>query len=162
MAQIKPNGLRLATQNLARQGLAVFCPLQQASRRIRGQIRSVTKPVFPGYLFVSLAPAGGEMRAASYTRGVARLVTLDESGPKAVPDALIEELQARCTPEGILGPPEADQLDVGDRVWVTDGPLAGQVSRIIALAPEARIWLLLDLMGRQTRVAVKREAVRRD
>ncbi|MGR3592222.1 MAG: transcription termination/antitermination protein NusG [Limimaricola soesokkakensis] len=161
VAQIKPNGLQLATRNLERQGLEVFCPLQRVDRRSRGRTRSVTVPFFPGYFFVALAPAGGEMRAASHTRGVARLVTVGASGPEPVPDVLIAALKGRCSPEGVVQPPEPKNFEVGEQVRVTDGPLVGQVSRIVALAPEERIWMLLDLMGRETRVAVKRGDVER-
>lgn len=161
VAQLKPNGLQLARRNLERQGLEVFCPLQRVERRRGHRVSSVLVPFFPGYVFVALAPAGGEMRAASHTRGVARLVALGPEGPQPVPAALIAALRASCSPDGILQPPGPEAYEVGEAVRVTAGPLAGQVSRIVALAPEDRIWMLLDLMGRETRVAVKRSDVKR-
>ena len=161
VAQLKPSGLQLATRNLERQKFAVFCPMQLVDRRRGSRVTSVAEPFFPGYLFVALAPAGGEMRAASNTRGVARLVTIGAQGPQPVQNALIAALQSQCSPEGIMQPPEVESFEVGEEVQVTAGPLAGQVSRIVALAPEDRIWMLLDLMGRETRVAVKRKDVTR-
>ncbi len=161
VAQLKPSGLQLATRNLERQKFAVFCPLQLVDRRRGSRVTSVAEPFFPGYLFVALAPAGDEMRAANHTRGVARLVTVGTRGPQPVPAALIAALKARCSPEGVVQPPQVESFEIGEEVQVTEGPLAGQVSRIVALAPEERIWMLLDLMGRATRVAVKRSDVTR-
>ncbi|SDF37566.1 transcription termination/antitermination protein NusG [Limimaricola pyoseonensis] len=160
IAQLKPNGLRLARQNLGRQGFDVFCPLQELTRTLRNKPQRVQTPLFPGYFFVSLAR--GDWRAVNNTRGVSRLVALDEAGPRPVPGALIEALRDRCDEEGVIRPAAAPEaFEIGERVEVTHGPLAGFVSRVEALAPEQRIWVLLELMGRETRVMLRPEDLRR-
>ncbi|WPY96352.1 transcriptional activator RfaH (plasmid) [Limimaricola variabilis] len=159
VAQLKPNGLQLATRNLERQGFPVFCPLHKVTRVVRGRTTQRPAPLFPGYFFVSLAPARGDWRAVNNTRGVSRLVALDDSGPKRVPEALIEGLRARCSEDGMLLPPK--EFEIGDSVELTAGPLAGFVSQVEALAPDQRIWVLLELLGRPTRVMVNPEDLRR-
>lgn len=159
VVQLKPNGLRLAKQNLIRQGIDVFCPLQETLRRRQGKVVSVRTLLFPGYAFVALTPDRGEWHAVNNTRGVLRLVILEASKPRPAPEALIEALQMRCSVEGVLLPETS--LEIGETVRLVRGPMAGQISRIEALAPEQRIWVLLDLMGRATRVAVKAEDVER-
>lgn len=158
VAQLKPNGLQLARRNLGRQGFEIFCPMQHRTRRVRGREIPAVLPLFPGYFFVALDPARGDWRHVNNTRGVARLITLDDTGPRPVPPALIDGLRARCDAEGVLLPPKS--FEIGDPVEVTSGPLAGFVSRVDTLDPDRRIWVLLELMGRATRVAVPAEHLR--
>lgn len=59
----------------------------------------------------------------------------------------------------MLLPPK--EFEIGDSVRLTAGPLAGFVSQVEALAPDQRIWVLLELLGRPTRVMVNPEDLRR-
>ena len=72
--------------------------------------------------------------------------------PTAVPQDLISQLMLRCDDAGILLPPEL--LNPGDLVTVTTGPLNSFVAEVEKLAADRRVWVLLEIMGRQTRVAV--------
>lgn len=56
-AQLKPNGLKRAEENLTRQGFETFCPKRLEGRLQGGQYRPRERPLFPGYLFVSLNQA---------------------------------------------------------------------------------------------------------
>lgn len=159
VAQLKPNGLRLATRNLERQGFAVFCPQKEEPRRVRGKLAPVRVPLFPGYLFVSVFPERGNWRLVNNTRGISRLVVLDGSGPRPVPEELIEALRMRCSDEDVLLPP--DDIAAGEAVRLTGGPFAGYVSRVEDLAPDRRVWVLLELMGRATRVKIDMADVER-
>jgi transcriptional antiterminator RfaH len=48
----------------------------------------------------------------------------------------------------------------GDRVTFAQGPFANFVATIESLAPDRRVWVLLDLMGQQARVAVQTDQIR--
>ena len=149
LVQVKPNGYRLAERNLLRQGFACFQPMARATERRGAQFRPVSRPLFPGYLFVAFDPARAPWRKINSTAGVARLLSLGNV-PQEVPTGLVAELRARLDAEGhvIL----ADNLEVGDRVEIQSGPFAGFLGEVARLAPEARAHLLVDLMGRQARV----------
>jgi transcriptional antiterminator RfaH len=157
VAQLKPNGLALAERNLARQGIAHFSPWQIETRRRRGRLADVRRPLFPGYIFVRFAPEAGLWRAVNATRGLTRLVQTDPRRPTPLPDALVEGLLARCDAEGRLA--AAPELAEGDRVRVIAGPFADLVGRIETLEEGERIRVMLDLMGREVRTRIGAEAV---
>jgi len=50
-------------------------------------------------------------------------------------------------------------LNPGDAVRLASGPFADFVATVEMIAPDRRIWVLLDLMGRTARVAVEAETL---
>ena len=158
LVQVKPNGYRLAERNLLRQGFACFQPMARATERRGAHFRPVSRPLFPGYLFVAFDPARAPWRKINSTAGVARLLSLGNV-PQEVPTGLVAELRARLDAEGhvIL----ADNVQVGDRVEIQSGPFAGFLGEVARLAPEARAHLLVDLMGRQTQVTAQLAELRK-
>ena len=73
LAQLKANGLRLATTHLARQGIGSFCPKLGVPETATHRTGSRLKPLVPGHLFVHFDPGTPNWKAIGYTRGVARL-----------------------------------------------------------------------------------------
>lgn len=65
---------------------------------------------------------------------------------------------ARCDTSGKLLLPKP--LTPGAKVRITIGAFASFVAEVEKVAPERRVWVLLDIMGGQTRVAVKPEQIR--
>jgi len=158
LVQVKPNGYRLAERNLMRQGFTCFQPLARATERRGAQFKSVSRPLFPGYLFVAFDPARAPWRKINSTAGVARLLSLG-SVPQEVPRGLVAELRARLDAGGhvVL----SDNLGVGDRVEIQSGPFAGFLGEVARLAPEARAHLLVDLMGRRAQVTARVTEIRK-
>lgn len=152
LAQVKPNAARIAERNLRRQGFATFLPLEDGTRRMRGRFVGTARPLFPGYVFVAFDPGAGFWRAINATGGITRLVSFGGM-PAPVPPAIMEGLLDRCDPTGRLRPPM--KLQPGDPVRLVAGPFAELMGRIEAIAPERRVWVLIEIMGRQTRVAVE-------
>ena len=158
LVQVKPNGYRLAERNLARQGFTCFQPMVRATERRGAHFRPVSRPLFPGYLFVAFDPARAPWRKINSTAGVSRLLSLGNV-PQEVPKGLVAELRARLDAEGHVT--LADNVEVGDRVEIQSGPFAGFLGEVARLAPEARAHLLVDLMGRQARVTAQLAELRR-
>lgn len=156
LAQFKPNCQHIAERNLQRQHFPVFLPQQRVTRRQRGRFVEALQPLFPGYLFVSFDPASGGWRKINATYGITRLVAFGND-PAPVPPALLAALMARCDGEGALQPPCA--FTPGDEVRVTKGPFADFVARIEELDSQERVWLLLDILGRPTRVSASLDAL---
>lgn len=155
-AQLKPNGLAEAERNLGRQGVENFCPAQIETRRRRGRLHDVRRPLFPGYIFVRFAPDAGLWRQLNSTRGLTRLVQTDPRRPTPLPDALIEGLRARCDSDGLLG---ADRdLAPGDRIRVISGPFADLVGRIERLHPDDRIRVMLEFLTTEVRTEMPASA----
>jgi transcriptional antiterminator RfaH len=156
LLQFKPNSHKIAERNLARQGFETFLPLQKTMRRVRGRMSEGQTPLFPGYMFVRLDPQDGSWRSVNSTFGVSRLVTL-QNRPQALPAALVNGLRARCGTDGILLPPT--ELQPGDQVRLQTGPFAEFVATVDRIAADQRVWLLLDFMGKATRVQADRTQI---
>ncbi|MEP1207438.1 MAG: transcriptional activator RfaH [Rhizobiaceae bacterium] len=157
LAQLKPNGLHLALRNLKRQGVTVFMPLHESTRRVKGKFATVTTPLFQGYLFVALNAQNGDWRTINNTRGVSKLVGFGEK-PSPVPQALISEIKSRCDQADNLLP--APKLNEGDLVELTKGPFSDFVATVELVTQEQRVWLLLEVLGGPTRISVGRDSVR--
>ncbi|ANK80003.1 MAG: transcriptional antiterminator [Rhizobiales bacterium NRL2] len=157
LAQLKPNGHKLAERNLDRQGFRYFLPMQEETRRQRGKFLTLLRPLFPGYIFIAFDPDHGLWRKVNSTTGVARLVSFGRS-PAPVPSELVDGLMARCDREGKFQPPST--LAPGDAVRIARGPFTDFVATVEKLAPDNRVFVLLDLMGRKTRMTVAADKLR--
>lgn len=154
LAQLKPGGLKRARSNLQRQEYQCFMPSLEVTRRHRGILRATMQPLFPGYLFVGIDAGRQPWRQINSTYGVSRLVTLDGRQPTAVPEVVIEGLQANCRDE--LWALDPEYLRAGATVRVLKGPLAETIATI-AQVPEAdRVIILFEMMGRTIRATVDR------
>jgi transcriptional antiterminator RfaH len=156
LAQCKPNATHIAVRNLDNQGFASFLPLQEGMKRKGKVFQSQTRPLFPGYLFVQLDAREGPWRKIKSTRGIAQLVRLGPE-PSVVPDAIIAGLMSRCNELGIIQ--DAGKLAVGDLAQVTQGPLSGFVATIVNVEANARIYILLDILGQSTTVSIDSAAL---
>ena len=151
LIQFKPNSYRLAERNLHRQGFETFLPMQKITRRKASRFVSDLKPLFPGYMFVSVNSDLAPWRSINSTIGVSKLVSF-EGKPKPLPLQLISGLMLRCDASGTLLSPKS--LDEGDSVEMLTGPFANFNATVDTIDPEQRIWVLLDFMGQKTRMQV--------
>lgn len=150
LAQLRPNGLSMALRNLERQSLTHFAPIETRTERRAGKFVTREALAFPGYVFVQPGPHAGGIRAINATRGISKLVALGPE-PATVPHDLIEALRLRFSPATEVAVPD---FAPGDQVQILEGPLADFVAQVEATAPEGRVYLLIDLMGRATRATV--------
>lgn len=151
LIQFKPNSHRLAERNLLRQGFETFLPMQEVTRRKASRFVNDLRPLFPGYMFVSVNSENAPWRTINSTIGVSRLVSFDGQ-PKPLPLQLISGLMLRCDSMGRLLSPKT--LNEGDSVELLSGPFANFIATIDAIDPEQRIWVLMDFMGQRTRMRV--------
>ena len=151
LAQLRPNCFHIAERNLKRQGFPTFLPLEEKTVRRKGRFVQSLVPLFSGYMFISIDPLLGQWRPVNSTYGVTRIVSFGQE-PAAVPLEIVNELMLRCDLSGRILPPK--MLQPGDRVRITTGPFADFVAEVEKIAPDRRVWVLMELMGGQTRVAV--------
>jgi len=157
VAQTKPNCNQIAVRNLARQGFQSFLPLEERTVRTSAKFVTKMRPLFPGYVFISLDPSSGGWRTINSTYGISRIVCVGNS-PRAVPSELVTALMERCDESGKLLPPRV--FMPGDQVALLKGPFANFVATVESVAPDQRIWVLLELLGAARRVAVGRADLR--
>ena len=151
LIQFKPNSHRLAERNLQRQGFETFLPMQKITRRKASRFVTDLKPLFPGYMFVSVNTELAPWRRINNTIGVSRLVSFDGK-PKPLPLQLVSGLMLRCDTSGSLLSPKS--LSKGDSVEMLAGPFANFIATVDIIDPEQRIWVLMDFMGQKTRMQV--------
>jgi transcription elongation factor/antiterminator RfaH len=144
-----------AAGQLARQGFRVFLPKQMKSVRHARRIRVALAAYFPGYLFVQLDLATDRWRSVNGTLGVAHLVGRGEH-PAAVPHGVVEALIEAADERGVLlGPP----LTAGQTVRITAGAFADQLAVIERLDGAGRVRVLLQIVGGQAPVSLRRDFV---
>ena len=155
--QFKRNSHIIAERNLNQQGFKTFLPLQDFTKRRGSDFLTVTKPLFPGYMFVSIRLDGALWHKINSTLGVSRLIC-QEGIPKRVPSEIVSALISRCDRFGKLLPHNA--LKRGDPVEIQSGALANFVATVENIDSNRRIWVLMDIMGQITRVQVASEQIK--
>lgn len=114
---------------------------------------TVNAPFFPGYLFVNLDLDCERWRSINGTIGVIRLVGFGNGGrPLPLPRGFVERLhQFNNGSEDVL-----DELHAGDRVRVIGGPLDDICGILESASDHERVTILLSLLGKETRVSLRR------
>ena len=157
LAQLKPNSVEIAERNLKRQGFRTFLPVEEVTKRAKSKFVTVERPMFPGYIFVAFNVTKGGWRAINSTNGITRLVSFGKD-PAPVPLDIISGLLLRCDAQCKLIPPKL--LNPGDQVAMTHGPFADFIAEVEKIELDRRVWVLMYLMGSETRVAVGAEQLR--
>ncbi|MCL4765387.1 MAG: transcriptional activator RfaH [Hyphomicrobiaceae bacterium] len=147
----QPHRERIALENLDRQSFEAYCPMIQ--RRIRHARRTmdVSRPLFPGYLFVRTNPDLQRWRPILSTYGVRRIIGCGER-LSFIEDGLIAGLKAREVDGVIVRPVEPYRL--GQQVRMRGGPLDGLVATIIEMDEKDRLVVLMDLLNQSVKVKV--------
>ena len=154
----QPKGEKLACDNLVRQGFPVFLPQYMRRRHHARKIDFVRSPLFPRYLFVAIDLERAPWRAIASTVGVSHLVCRGDR-PAAVPDGIVEGIQARADSHGLVSLASPIPYRYGEAVNVIDGIFADQTGFFECVVDADRVVLLLNLLGRQVRVKVPLESV---
>jgi len=147
--QLKPNSHHQANKNLNQQGFKTFLPLHEITLRKASRFVKNTKPLFPGYMFVSFNKAENKWHKINNTYGVSRLITYN-SILKSIPSTFVENLMTRYDLSGNLLPVE--KLKKGDQVKISKGPFANFIATVEKYENDQRIWVLMDLMGRRSKI----------
>lgn len=149
VAQVKPNADQIAKRNLERQGFRTFQPMEKRTLVKAGRFVDQTRPFFTGYLFVSYPEEAAPWSLVNSTYGVSRLVRFGNR-PAPVPYNVVADLQAACSIEGVIT--LQPEFIPGSIVEVKDGAFTSFVGQVERLSPDHRAMVLLDFIGRQTKV----------
>ena len=135
--------------NLNQQGFETFLPLHDTTSRKASRFVKSTKPLFPGYMFVSFNKTENKWHKIKNTYGVSRLITINSS-LKSIPATFIDGLMKRYDSSGKLIP--IIKMKKGDKVEILEGPFTNFIATVEKYESEQRIWILMDLMGRKTKL----------
>lgn len=158
----KPKSEHLAARNL--QAFAnldeVFCPrirFEKATRR--GKVWFV-EALFPGYIFARF-DLQEDLRAVNAASGVTGVLRFSDKYP-LIEDRYIRELMEEFPGEENAIRIVAPEIEAGDEVVLTEGPLAGLqtiVTRLIS--GQDRVAVLLDWLGEEREAVVSMKSLSR-
>jgi transcriptional antiterminator RfaH len=141
VAQTESTRERTAQRWLCQAEFETYLPL------VNGKIRP--NPLFPGYLFIRIGSTGWS--CVENTIGVLQLLRSSGGSPARIEDRVIEEIQAR-EHNGVVRLPERPRWRQGDRVRIGNQTFLGHIGLFDGMAARDRVFVLLNLFGRQTRV----------
>ena len=155
VVRTKPRAEAVAAANLRNRAIEVFLP--RLAQPFARDAAHAIEPLFPGYLFARLS-LDTQFHVASWTPGVAHLLSGADRAPACLDESVVESLRDRARDGDILLP--RPSFRIGDTVEVRTGPFAGLLAVIDRPCSAAgRVQILLELLRRQTRVELPVSAV---
>jgi transcriptional antiterminator RfaH len=149
----KPRQEQIALEHLERQNFHCFLPMAINPYQRRSAKKPRIEPLFPRYLFLNVSPNQQSLGPIRSTRGVTNLVRFGTE-LATIPKNVIDFISQRCDEQTGLVKLEPAQLDVGDKVRVFDGPLAGIEGIFSERKGTNRALLLMKLLGTESTVEV--------
>jgi transcriptional antiterminator RfaH len=154
--QAKPNKEKEVERRLSDLHIEVFMPWMRTRRRVGSRFHWVLVPLFPGYLFcrLDLMESG---KAARYSPGVKDFLKFGNQIAE-LGNEIVQTLRERC-PDGVaqISSVMAKQ---GDPVRINEGPFSGLEAIFEhSLKGSERVAVLLEILGRQTRLVLPSEAI---
>src|SRR3954466_4716419 len=101
VVQTRPHAELEAQEHLRRQGFTTYLPKLIKSRRHARRVETVSRPLFPRYLFVLIDTANQRWRAVRSTMGVISLVG-GEEGPTPLRPGVVEALREQEGEDGFF------------------------------------------------------------
>jgi transcription elongation factor/antiterminator RfaH len=154
--QTKANKEKEVEKRLADLHVEVFLPWLRTRRRVGSRFQWVLVPLFPCYLFcrLDLMVSG---KAVRYSPGVRDFLKFGNAIAE-IGEHIIRELRERC-PEGVARI-EPVAVHPGDVVKINEGPFAGLEAIFERrMKGSERVAVLLDILGRQTRLVLPSETI---
>ena len=155
--QFKANSHHQAMKNLKQQGFETFLPLHDSTSRKASRFINTTRPLFPGYMFITFDRTNTEWHRINNTYGVLRLITFN-STLKSIPSIIIDSLMMRCDKSGKILP--IKKLTKGNQVKILNGPFANFIASVEKYETDQRVWVLMNLMGRKTKMQTSVETLK--
>ena len=154
----KPRREEVAASNLENQGFEIYLPRIVTLKRHAGRWSEIIEPLFPRYLFINSGDKEKSLAPVRSTFGVADLVRIN-STPAVVPESVITEIRHRADPETGLHKINSSPFLSGTRVRFTAGPFTGLEGIFEMECGDARVIVLLKLLGKSSRVTVDRDSL---
>ena len=149
----KPRGESTAQTQLERQGFRTYLPRTLQPTRVRGRWVDRIEPLFPRYLFLQIDVEEQSVAPVHSTVGVTNIVRFGAEYATVL-DEIVQELMNRAEPETGLHRLRRPLFERGVHVRVSEGPFNGLEGVFECCEGEERVLILLEVLGRQTRVRI--------
>jgi transcriptional antiterminator RfaH len=154
--QTKVNREKEVEKRLSDLHIEVFMPWMRTRRRIGSRFHWILAPLFPGYLFcrLDLIESG---KAARYSPGVRDFLKFGNQIAEVAVE-IITSVHERCP--GGIAQIEPISAKPGDTVRIKEGPFLGLEAIFEKkMKGSERVAVLLEILGRQTRLLLPSETV---
>jgi len=131
--------------------VAHFLPLIEEERHWSDRKQKVTLPLFPGYMFVQIARSCELQLRVLKVPGIVDFVG-NRNGPLAIPESEIENVRALVS-HGVGCSPHPF-FEVGDRVRVVRGTLAGVEGTLIRRGERSKLVISVEMIQQAISVTV--------
>ncbi len=149
LIKTKPRQEKIAKQNLENQGYEVFCPIAKLNNKL--------VVLFPGYLFIQLNDKTQNWSPVNSTKGVSQFVKFGLNFAK-VPTSVIEFIKTnQHITAGKLN--NLNKFKPGDKVQISDGTFKDYTAIFKCYKSDERIILLMNLLGHEQSLSIKKESV---
>jgi len=150
----KPRQEQIALENLQRQGFECFLPMaENPFQRYRKKNRKIVEPLFPRYLFLRAIAQFQNLAPVRSTQGVISMVRFGTE-LAVIPERIIKSIKQRIEPDTGLIKIQPVTIQTGDTVQLFDGPLTGLNGIVQEKNSKNRALILMEILGRPTRVEV--------
>jgi transcription termination/antitermination protein NusG len=142
---------RAETLDLTDKIISVLIPTQEKIQIKRGQRKTVTEKIFPGYMLVQMELTDNSWLAVRTTQGVTGFVGVGNQ-PTALPKHEVEAIKKYMT----QGAPQykADYTE-GEAVKITDGPFNEFLGTVKSIDEDkGQVEVLVNIFGRETPVTL--------
>ena len=149
LIKTKPRQEKIAIQNLENQDYETFCPIAKINNRL--------VVLFPGYLFVQLNEKTQNWSPINSTKGVSHFVKFGLNFAK-VSTSVIEFIitNQHITADKLIN---LNKFKPGDKVQISDGAFKNWVAIFKCYKPDERVILLMNLLGHEQSLSIKKESV---
>ena len=149
LIKTKPRQEKKAKKNLENQGYRPFCPMAKINNRL--------VVLFAGYLFVQLNEKTQNWSPVNSTKGVSQFVKFGLNFAK-VPTSVIEFIKTnQHITAGKLN--NLNKFKPGDKVQISDGTFKDYTAIFKCYKSDERIILLMNLLGHEQSLSIKKESV---
>ena len=152
---VRPRYEKLATMMLTNKGYETLLPLYKCRRRRPDRYKEIQLPMFPGYVFCQFDP--NARLPILTTPGVLHVVG---SGRAPIPIEQAEMQAVRHLAESQLLAEPHPYLEIGQKVYIHEGPLAGTVGILLAKKNSHRVIISVTLLRRSVAVEIDRDWAR--
>jgi len=150
--QTRPRYEKKVTVELQEKGIKTFLPLYSAMHQWSDRRLLVHLPIFPGYVFVRIAPVLNARISVLRTNGVTNFVGVRNIGVP-IPDCEIEAVQAVLEGGGTFEP--YPYLKVGQRVCIRGGCLDGVSGVLMAVNGDQSFIISVNLIQRSIAMRIE-------
>lgn len=150
---VQAKDIEIAQFNLGLQKYETYRPIIE----VRGKTGVRQVSMFGNYLFIKFDMLKNGWQNIGYTRGVRRIMCMQDEEPCKVPKGFVEGLKER-EEEGKFKLLSDEPLKIGESLRILEGPLTG-VEGVCSFSTNKRVGILLHLLNRETRVYLSNSSV---